>query len=235
MGQPLPDRADPFRQWQPPPCPQPRLRAHRIHRSPVPPPSATALCGYKGSGLPMSSPFSTSVFRSCPASVFSFRYADADCRTPVHRAPPPPSTTLLDRRLLELHPALVHLYNPSSSSPDIPSGPSSLLLPARCAPPRTTRSSLCSVDSTTPRAPCRRVRPPRTVSHRPPPPDTTPIPVPLRPTTHHHRAHSSCEDLPDSTPQMGVLHCRATLAPLLHRPRCPQAGAGRATASAAVG
>jgi hypothetical protein len=39
-----------------------------------------------------------------------------------------------ERRLLELHPALVHLYDPSSSSPSNPSGPSPPLLPAQCAP-----------------------------------------------------------------------------------------------------
>jgi hypothetical protein len=48
--------------------------------------------------------------------------------------PSPPSTAssshpLPDRCLLELHPAPVHLYDPSSSSPDNPSSPSPLLLP----------------------------------------------------------------------------------------------------------
>jgi hypothetical protein len=97
---------------------------HRISHPLVPPPSATASCDYKGSALLTSSPFSTSVFRSRPSSVFSLCHADANRCTPVHRAPPPPATTLSDRRLLELHPALVHLCDPSSSSPDNPSGPS---------------------------------------------------------------------------------------------------------------
>jgi hypothetical protein len=109
--------------------------AHRIRRPPVPPPKATASCGYKQSAPPMSSPFSTSVIYSCATSVFSSRRVDANWRTLVHRAPPPPATTQPDRHLLELHLVSLHLGDPSSSDPDNPSGPSPSLLPARRPPP----------------------------------------------------------------------------------------------------
>jgi hypothetical protein len=86
------------------------------------PPSAIASCGHEGSTRPMSSPFLTFVFRSRPASA-------------SRAVPTPPATPLPDCRLLDLHPAPVHLCDPSNSSPDIPSDPSPPLLPARRAPP----------------------------------------------------------------------------------------------------
>jgi hypothetical protein len=49
---------------------------------------------------------------------------------PCQRRPPLPYPP----RVLELHPALVHLYDPSSFDPDNPSGPSPPLLPAQCVP-----------------------------------------------------------------------------------------------------
>jgi hypothetical protein len=157
-----------FRQWPLPPSPCPQLCY-----PPYSPPSATASCGYKGSAPPMSPPYSTFIFCSCPTSVFSSCYADTNRRTPVHQAQTPPATPLPNRRLLELHPAPVHICDPSSSGPDNPYGPSPLLLPARRAPSPTARSSLSSTNLTTPRAPRRRVRPPRTTSCRPPPSDAT--------------------------------------------------------------
>jgi hypothetical protein len=89
------------------------------------------------------------------------------CRPP-HPGPPSPASSshsLPDCRLLELHPAPVHLYDPSSSSPDSPFGPSPPLLPSRRAPSRTVYSSLSSAESTTPRAPRHRVfRPPNALT-----------------------------------------------------------------------
>jgi hypothetical protein len=169
----------------------------------------------------MSSPFSIFVFRSSPTSVFYSRHADVDHCTPIHRAVPPPSTTLPNRRLLDLHPTPVHLCDPSSSSPNNPSCPSPPLLPARRVRPWTTRSSLSSIDLTTPRAPRHRVQPPRTVSCQPAPRMPPSTAVPLRPTTHRRGARSSGEDLPIPTPQKGAPRCRAALAPLLHQPLLP--------------
>jgi hypothetical protein len=81
-----------------------------------------------------------------------------------------------------------------------------------------------------PRAPHRRVPPSRTVSHQPSPLDAAPTVVPLRLT-----AHRCGGPPPLSTPQLGVLCCRAALVPLLYRPRHRQAGADRAATSAAIG
>jgi hypothetical protein len=111
------------------------------HRAPYSPPtvsaaSAIASCGFKRSTPPTSSPFSHSS-SAHPCLCSSSHHADVDRRTSVHRASPPPATPLLDRRLLELHPAPVH---PSNSSPDHPSDSSPSLLPARCAPPRIASS-----------------------------------------------------------------------------------------------
>jgi hypothetical protein len=181
---------------------------------------------------PTSSPFlSTSFAHASPLLLLT------PCRLP-HPDPlsiASSSHPLHDYRLLELHPAPEHLHKPSSSSPNNTSGPSPPLLPTRRVPPQTACSSLSSAESTTSRAPRRRVRPPRTASCRPPPRMRPPTAVPLRPITPHCRSCSFGEDLPVPSPQMGAPRCRATLAPLLHRPRYRQAGARQATASAAVG
>jgi hypothetical protein len=194
--------------------------------------SATASCGYKGSALPMSSPFSSSYYAHAHL-CFSLCRANADCRTPVHRAPPPPATTLPDHRLLELHPGAP--LQPFQLQPRQP------LRPINATPPRSTRVAADSplqplfsrFDHTPITAP-----PSMTSPHRELPTttlDTAPTVILLRSTTHRHGAHSSGEDLPVPTPQMGAPRCRAALAPLLHRPRCWQARADWAAASAVVG
>jgi hypothetical protein len=136
--------------------------------------SATASCGYKGSAPLTSSPFLSSSFTHAPPLIL---LAPCQCRPP-HLSPPSAASSghpLPDRHLLlELHRMSVHLYNPSSSSPNKPSGPSLSLLPARRSLPRTARSSLSSAESTTPRAQRRRVRPPRTARCPPPPLDAAP-------------------------------------------------------------
>jgi hypothetical protein len=71
--------------------------------------------------------------------------------------------------------------------------PHCTIVPAATEPPQTTCSGLSPTISTMPRAPRRRVQPPHTPSRRPPPPGAAPTVVPLRPTTPHHRAHSSGE------------------------------------------
>jgi hypothetical protein len=86
-------------------------------------------------------------------------------------------------------------------------------MPCPCPRPRCCRfaahhfhaatacSGLPSTDSTMPRAPRHCVQPPRTTSCRPPPPDAVPTAVPLRPTTPHHRVHSSGELFPLAAPK----------------------------------
>jgi hypothetical protein len=66
-------------------------------------------------------------------------------------------------------------------------------IPSAIEPPWTARSGLSPTNSTMPRAPRRRVQPPRTASYRPPPPDDAPTAVPLQSTTPRSRAHSSGE------------------------------------------
>jgi hypothetical protein len=161
--------------------------------------SATTSFGYKWSAPPTSSLFLSSSFAHAPPLLLV-----TPCQhRPSHPGPLSAASSghpLPDRRLLKLHPTSVHLYDPSSSSPDNPSSPSPPFLPARRTPPRTPRSSLSSAKSTTPRASRRRVRPPRTASCRPPPLNAAPTTVPLRLTTPRHRARSSSEDLPILTP-----------------------------------
>jgi hypothetical protein len=70
-------------------------------------------------------------------------------------------------------------------------------------PSWTAGSGPSPTTSTTPWASHRRVRPPRTVSYRPPPRTPPPTAVPFRPTTPHRRAHSSGELLPARRPKMG--------------------------------
>jgi hypothetical protein len=110
-----------------------------IATPPISAASATASCGYTWSAPPTSSLFSS----------FSFAHAPPRLLVTYRRQlphPGPPSTFSSN------HPAPVHHYNPSNSSPNNPSGPSPPLLPARRAPPWTARSSLSSTESTTPRA-----------------------------------------------------------------------------------
>jgi hypothetical protein len=116
-----------------------------------------------------------------------------------------------------------------------PVTPAALPCSATIEPPCSAALSPPPGSPSPPRAPHRRVRPSRTVSRRPSPPNAAPTTIPLRLTAHRCRARLSSEDLPLFDTQSGVPCCRAALAPLLYRPRHRQAGAGWATASATVG
>jgi hypothetical protein len=171
-----------------------------------------------------------------PRLWFSSRRADVDRHTSVHRAPPPPAI-------------LYPIVTSSSSSTACRCTSTTLPAPAPTNPPDPhCRSSpldahcrgqpaLASLRPSQPHPEHSAAEFDLPVPqgahhhHRTPPPTA----VPLRSTTPHHRARSSGEDLPVPTPQMGAPRCRAALAPLLHRPRCRQARAGRTVASAAIG
>jgi hypothetical protein len=116
-----------------------RLTTHCIRRPLFPPPRPPPLAALNGAPRRRAPPFSPPL-PLMPRLCSSSRCADAGRCTSVHWVPPPPATPLPDRRLLELHPAPVHLRNPSNSGPDHPFGPSPLLLPARRAPLRMASS-----------------------------------------------------------------------------------------------
>jgi hypothetical protein len=132
---------------------------------------------------------------------------------PHHRRPPP---------LAAIKGAHPHRGAPFLPPPLFTPPPHYTAVPTAAEPPWTARSGLSLTDSTTPRAPCRRVQPPRTPSCRPPPTDAAPTVVPLWPTTPHHRARSSGELFLPAAPKR-VHHPTA----LLPGPSSPHLIAGR--------
>jgi hypothetical protein len=144
-----------------------------------------------------------------PCLCFSSGHADADCRTPVHRVPPPPATLCPTAASSSSNPRRCTSTTLPAPAPTTPPSPH------RCSSPLDARHrghpALASLWPSRPHPEHHAAEydlpTPRAVDHHPWKP--APTAIPLRPTTPRRRARSSSEDLHVPTPHMGAPHCQA--------------------------